>query len=85
MRKWIFTSLGLNTSIIGSIIIEELITLLYSKLISPLATACGKQLKWIIEYEKFKLDLWTGPCIGVGFERKLSFYLYMCYVQYILT
>ena len=38
-----------------------------------------------IEYEQFKSDIWTGTWIGVGFERKHFFCLYMCYVQYICT
>ena len=28
-------------------------------------------MKWLLEYEKIKSYLWTGPCIGVGFEQKL--------------
>ena len=32
--------------------------------------ACGNQLKCFLEYENFNSDLSTGPCIGVGFERK---------------
>ena len=38
------------------------------KMISPLETARGNQLNFLIEYKNINSDLWTGTCIGVGFE-----------------
>ena len=49
------------------------------RLIIVLEAACGNRLKCILEYEKFNYDLWTVPFIDFVFERKLPFYLYMCY------
>ena len=37
---------------------------------SPLETACGNQMKCLLEYQKFNYGLWIGPCIGDGFELK---------------
>ena len=71
MWKEHLSSLGSNELITGTIIKEEKTTWQDKLYIIPLETACGNQLKWLLEYEKFKSYLWTGPYMGVGFERKL--------------
>ena len=45
------------------------------RLIIPLETDFDNWLKWILAYEKNNSYLFTDPCIGVGFECKLSLYL----------
>ena len=45
-------------------------------LIIVLEAACGNRLKCLLEYEKFNSDLWTGPFIDVGFERKFQWTIY---------
>ena len=71
MFKWLLTSLGINPLITRSIIIKETITFCDNNLISCLETSCGKQLECILEHEHFNDDLWSGPCVGVDFLRKL--------------
>ena len=71
--KWILTSLGLNSLITGSIMIEAYIKFCDRLFIIILETDCGNQLNYLLEYEKISSYLWTGPGIGVGFEHNFPF------------
>ena len=43
-----------------------------------LATDYGNLLKWLLEYEYFISDLWTGTWIGVGFWTLITSYACIC-------